>query len=82
MRDTGPLHRDEAAPYRIRLQGSLDTTWSDMLRGMSVAAEPSAPGAPVTILQGEVVDQAALLGILNLVYELGLPLLSVQCLKH
>ena len=48
----------------------------------SIASEPSAPGAPVTVLQGDVVDQAALLGILNLVYDLGLPLLSVQCLAH
>ena len=31
----------------------------------------------VTVLFGHLVDQAALLGVLNALYELGLPLLSV-----
>ncbi len=34
----------------------------------------------VTILMGSVADQAALFGVLNQLYNLGLPLLSVQCL--
>jgi hypothetical protein len=34
----------------------------------------------VTVLFGPLVDQAALLGVLNALYELGLPLLSVDYL--
>jgi hypothetical protein len=32
----------------------------------------------VTILVGRLADQAALIGILNTLYDLGLPLLSVE----
>jgi hypothetical protein len=35
----------------------------------------------VTILKGRLVDQAALLGVLNNAYDLGFPLLSVKCLE-
>ncbi|HSN75491.1 MAG TPA: hypothetical protein VL334_10475, partial [Anaerolineae bacterium] len=36
-------------------------------------------GAPVTVLSGQFQDQAALAGVLNTLYDLGLPLLSVEC---
>jgi hypothetical protein len=51
-----------------------------MLSGeWAIAAEPTAqPDA--TILVGQVLDQAALLGVLEQLYSLGLPLLSVECL--
>jgi hypothetical protein len=35
---------------------------------------------PVTTLTGKLLDQAALLGVLNQVYDLGLPLMLVQWL--
>jgi len=35
----------------------------------------------VTTLQGELSDQTALLGVLNSLYELHLPVLSVLCLS-
>jgi hypothetical protein len=37
---------------------------------------------PVTTLMGELSDQAALAGVLNTLYELHLPLLSVECLSN
>jgi hypothetical protein len=39
-----------------------------------------AEAGDVTVLQGRVSDQAALSGILNTLYELHLPLISVQYL--
>jgi len=44
---------------------------------MSVSAQGEAPGATTT-LTGAVADQAALLGLLQKLYTLGLPLLLVQ----
>ena len=41
--------------------------------------EPDQP--PVTTLTGQVLDQAALMGVLNRLYDLCLPLLSVECLS-
>ena len=76
----GQLQRDTPASYRIRLQGILDESWSDYLEGLTIASAHTAARAPVTILTGRLVDQAALIGVLNNVYDLGFSLLSVECL--
>ena len=72
-----PLAIDDAGVYRIEVQGILDRTWQDCLGGMQIQVEYGHHGAAVTTLAGPVIDQAALSGILNLVYDLGMPLLSV-----
>jgi hypothetical protein len=68
--------------YRIRVQGALDQTWSDALSGMIIAPSPARGDPPVTILVGYLTDQAALSGVLNSLYELRLPLLSVENLDE
>ena len=56
-------------------------TWSDRLGGLAITSREDAEfGGPVTTLEGRVLDQAALLGILNTIYEHRLPLISVECL--
>jgi hypothetical protein len=62
--------------YRINVQGKLDDRWSDWFSGMSVLSreEPGCP--PITTLTGPV-DQAALRGILNRIWDLNLTLVSV-----
>jgi hypothetical protein len=77
---TGRLGLGRPATYQIRFQGRLDDTWSHYFGGMTVSTEP-ATGEPVSTLSGLVADQAALLGILNRLYDLGLPLLFVKCLS-
>ena len=67
----------EPAWYRIRIQGMLDESWAEEL-GMGIGWLKESGQEPVTILKGEVLDQAALLGLLNRLYGLGLPLLSVE----
>ena len=74
------LTLDSTAAYAIRIQGSLDESWSDRMSGVSIRVQRSPDEAPVTILTGEFQDQAALAGVLNTLHDLGLPLLSVQCL--
>jgi hypothetical protein len=71
-----------AAPvtYRIRVQGVLDESWSNRVGGMSICHMHAERQPPVTVLYGELADQAALAGVLNYLYELGYPLLSVECL--
>jgi hypothetical protein len=59
----------------IRVQGALDPRWSDYLGGLRIAA---ADGA-TTELRGELLDQAALLGVLTTLYDRRLPLLSMAC---
>ncbi len=66
--------------YRIVVQGQLYPEWSDRLGAMRELASSAEASAEVTVLQGRVSDQAELSGILNILYELHLPLLSVQYL--
>ena len=67
------------AQYRIAVQGSLDANWSATL-GMHVAVGRDREQHPVTTLTGEVVDQAMLLGVLNYVLNLGMPIILVRWL--
>ena len=66
----------EPQVYVITAQGELEPAWSDRLGGMTITVHHRLDG-PVTILTGELVDQAALQGVLTLLYDLGLPVLAV-----
>ena len=62
-----------SADYQIVVKGQLENRWSDWFEGMTIEAE----GA-VTIINGTVLDQAALHGLLVRIRDLGLPLISVK----
>ena len=62
--------------YEIKVRGNLGEEWTDWFGGLTVAADEQGN----TILKGEIPDQAALYGLLARVRDLGLPLLSVNCL--
>lgn len=63
-----------AMRYEIRVADGLDRSWSTWFDGMKITTEPGG----VTVIAGEVADQAALHGLLARVCDLALPLLSVQ----
>jgi hypothetical protein len=67
--------------YRIRVQGILSQNWSDRLGGMAISVSETEEQAPQTTLTGTLADQAALVGVLNTLYDLHLPVLSVDCIK-
>ena len=72
---------DLPATYQIRVKGYLDDRWSERLGGMEVSSDDQVEGAPETILVGWLPDQAALCGVLNALYNLHLPLLSVEMIR-
>lgn len=77
MQTTGNrLARDTPAIYQICVQGTLSAAWMACFGNLTVRPSDDAARGPVTILTGEVADQAALLGVLNSIYDLGYPLLS------
>ena len=76
------LSIETPALYRIRVQGSIDPTWSDLLGGMRIARDPSTKKETVTALVGRLVDQAALSGVLKALYDLRIPILSVENLDE
>ncbi len=63
------------AVYQIRVQGRLDERWSDWFSGLTVTVESENPLG--TTMVG-VIDQAALRGILNKIWDLNLALISVR----
>ena len=68
------------ANYRFRVRGRLDADWSERLDGMNITYSGTNDGEFVTVPVGRLADQAALSGVLNTLYELHLPVLSVDCL--
>jgi hypothetical protein len=72
------LRLDEPVICRIQVQGSLGQHWSESLGGLSISVD-GEPGQAVTTLSGEVLDQAALMGVLNGLYGMGYPLISAEC---
>jgi len=73
------LRSDTPATYRVRVQGILDEHWSDRLGGLTITTTGQTSEAPVTTLSGQLLDQSGLLGVLNTLHDLRLPLLSVEC---
>jgi hypothetical protein len=73
-----PLRFAEPATYRITVEGRLEPRWSERLGGMQISATERGESGAFTILEGEVKDQAALLGVLNALCNLHLPLVSVE----
>jgi hypothetical protein len=71
---------DSPATYEVRVQGHLDKSWSEYMGDVTIRTDSPPDESPVTVVTGEFQDQAALTGALNLLYDLGLPLLSVACI--
>ena len=71
---------DKPATYRIQVRGELNRQWSARLAGMSITTDHPNDRETRTTLVGLLKDQAALSGVLNTLYELQLPVVSVECL--
>jgi hypothetical protein len=63
--------------YQIRIKGQPGRQWTDWFGGLTITLEDNGE----TLLTGPVVDQAALYGLLRKVRDLGMPLLSVICVR-
>lgn len=60
--------------YEIRIKGHFDPPWSDFFLGLDVAQLDGE----VTLLSGQLADQAALYGLLKRIRDLNLTLISVS----
>jgi hypothetical protein len=63
--------------YEIRIQGHLGPDWTDWFEGLTITLAENGE----TVLTGPVLDQAALFGVLRKVRDIGMPLLSVECMS-
>jgi hypothetical protein len=72
---------DSPETYRIDVLGRVPVRWRDCLEGMAIT-EYSAEAKPhVTTVLGELADRAALVGVLNTLFELHLSVVSVERLS-
>jgi len=65
------------AIYAIWLKGQLDPAWAEWFDPMTVT---NCQGG-LAVLTGDIVDQAALHGILNKIRNLNLPLISLTFIE-
>jgi hypothetical protein len=72
---------DRPATYRIDVRGRIPARWCDRLEGMVLTECSTDAEYPVTTLLGELSDQAALEGVLNTLFALHLPVVSVERLS-
>ena len=70
------------AVYRIHVAGRLGPEWSDRLQGMAVVTVEARGHGPVTEIRGLLPDQAALMGVLDYLYNSGIPLLDVAYVQE
>ena len=65
---------DPGGVTEIRVQGHLDSSWSEWFDGMTITNVENGEA----IISGPLLDQAALQGALKKIRDLGLPLISVN----
>ena len=69
--------------YQIRVEGRISQRWLAWFEGLEIWTTDEHPGrlegrSAITTLSGVLPDQAALAGLLQKLYTLGLPLLEVR----
>ena len=66
---------------RIRIKGKLDESWSARLGALSVTTLASSELVE-TVLEGDVPDQAALMGMLKTLGDLNLAVISLDTIER
>jgi hypothetical protein len=84
MENSAPEKISMASPacYSVTIKGNLPTHWAVWFNGSTIQLASRSEGGPHTVLTCRVKDQAELLGILNQLNSLNLPLLEVKLLQE
>ena len=69
---------DRPAIYRICVEGSIDSDYAERYWGMELSQVEKTGELEQTALVGKVADQAALVGIINALYNAGHTVVSVE----
>jgi hypothetical protein len=72
---------DNPGFYQIRVWGIFSECWLTQLDGLSIKTTRSRNNLPVTQITGWLADQPALTGLLDLLSELGMIILTVKRLE-
>jgi hypothetical protein len=68
---------DKSYNYKIRVKGLLNDRWSDWFEGLTIQNDTDGE----TTLNGTLIDQSALLGVLIKLQTLNVPIISVERLS-
>lgn len=71
----------DPAVFAICIQGEIGEDRAEYFGARTIFTGRGAAGFPVTVLTTEPLDQAGLIGLINHVNMLGLPLVSVECVS-
>jgi hypothetical protein len=63
--------------YEIRVDGHLDSRWEAWFDGLTL----TRAGDGTTVIEGSIVDQAALHGLLQKLRDIGVPLIALTRLQ-
>ncbi len=77
-----PYLFDRPGHYQIRVLGVLDKLWLEHLEGLEISTIAWGNYPQVTQINGWLADQTALAGLLELLNELGLVILTVERLEE
>lgn len=69
---------DRPGHYQIRVLGALDQCWLEHLEDLQITTSSWGDGYPVTQISGWLSDQTALAGLLELLNDLSLVILTVN----
>ena len=66
--------------YRLRVGGIIPEGWEDRLGCLRIVKEEGTASPATTTLMGAIEDQSDLVGVLNTLHTLHLPLLLVEAI--
>ena len=82
MPDPSSVKMYAPATYELHIQGRLDASWISQVEADTISVLEDADQGPVTVLTATFRDQAELRGLLDRIYNLNLPLISVNHIRN
>ncbi len=85
MNKTSPeqtINFSSPANVRIEVNGIIDEGMSDYLGGLTISHYTTPYKAQISCLEGTVLDQAALIGILNTLYEMRFTIFKLEIIGN
>jgi hypothetical protein len=70
-----------SAVYRIQINGKLGESWAEYFGAQSVSVKVDETGHSTTTMISEPIDQSALVGMINRLNGLGLPVVSIESVQ-
>lgn len=78
QRAIGEVSFNKPARYQIKIGGDISGIWLDSMRGMGITTEHDENNKTISVLTGVLPDQSALVGILETIFQMRLPILLVK----